>query len=336
MRAAGMQIVLGIDNDEDAKRTFECNFPESSFMMRDIRYVGSEDLENYLPADPTQPLLFLGCAPCQPFTKQNTNRKLGEELRLLLREFGRFVEHFEPTFIFVENVPGIQDTNDETAPFHAFVRLLTKIGYHIAFDTILCQDYGVPQRRKRLVLIASVLGELNFPSATHGPGTEHLEYATVRSAIGDLPPLEAGQSDETVLNHRAAGLAPVNLRRIMATPEGGGRLDWPPELVLNCHNGDYTGHTDVYGRLVWDQPASGLTTRCISLSNGRFGHPVQHRAMSVREAGCLQTFPRNFEFKGSLAAMARQIGNAVPVRVAEVFGNLFVTQWQDYQNEELA
>ena len=141
----------------------------------------------------------------------------------------------------------------------------------------------------------------------------------MRDWIGDLPKIAAGETHPTIPDHRAAGLSAQNLKRIRATREGGGNRDWPDELRLKCHE-DATGYSDVYGRMSWDRPASGLTTRCISYSNGRFGHPEQDRAISVREAACLQTFPMDFQFAGSLSSMARQIGNAVPVRLAKAVG----------------
>jgi len=142
----------------------------------------------------------------------------------------------------------------------------------------------------------------------------------VREWIGDLPPIGAGEEHPTVLHHRAAGLSSLNLQRIKATPEGGGREHWPRRLLAQCHRGGYDGHIDVYSRLSWDAWSSGLTTRCISFSNGRFGHPDQDRALSIREAALLQTFPAEFRFIGSLNSMARQIRNAVPVLLAEAIG----------------
>ena len=133
----------------------------------------------------------------------------------------------------------------------------------------------------------------------------------------------AGQEDPNVYNHRAASLSPLNLSRLRSTPEGGGWRDWPEELRPACHRNGFSGYTDVYGRMRWDAPASGLTTRCISYSNGRFGHPSQDRAISVREAASLQTFPLNFIFTGSLNSMAKQVGNAVPVLLARRFGENF-------------
>jgi DNA (cytosine-5)-methyltransferase 1 len=246
-----------------------------------------------------------------------------------LSHFGRFVRYFRPEFVLVENVPGLQSISEEPGPLPSFLALLRKLDYYVTTGTVDCCDYGVPQKRQRFVLLASNLGTVSLPPKTHGPGTANERFSTVGEWIADLPPLKAGEQCNTVPNHRAANLSIKNLQRIHATPPGGGRLDWPAELVLACHAG-HTGHTDVYGRLRMDQPASALTTRCISLSNGRFGHPIQDRALSVREAASLQTFTRTFQFSGSLNSMARQIGNAVPMLLAQRLGECFVRCAESY------
>jgi DNA (cytosine-5)-methyltransferase 1 len=164
------------------------------------------------------------------------------------------------------------------------------------------------------------LKKIELPSETHGPNTKNIKYSSVRDWISNLPPIDAGKTHSTIPNHQAARLSSINLKRIKLTPEGGNRLSWPKYLWLNCHKNGYKGHTDVYGRMKWDAPATGLTTRCISYSNGKFGHPDQNRAISVREAACLQTFPMDFIFEGNMNSKARQIGNAVPVLLAKVFG----------------
>lgn len=327
---AGMEIVFAIDNDPDADKTFKKNFPNSHFLLKDIKDLTTSDLQSYIDNCKGNPILFSGCAPCQPFTKQNTKRKDKDKRKKLLNEFKRFVEHFKPEYVFVENVPGLQNILDEEGPFKEFLTTLSKLEYHTLYDVIAAKYYGVPQKRSRLILIASRLGKIEFCSATHGPNTKNTKYATVRNWIGDLPPIKAGETDPADTNHRAASLSPTNLERIMALSEGEDRRNWPDHLILVCHSNDYTGHTDVYGRMSWDEPASGLTTRCISLSNGRFGHPEQNRAISVREAACLQTFPRDFIFYGSLNSMARQIGNALPVILAEHFGKNFIKHFKTY------
>lgn len=327
---AGADIVFVIDNDQDAKKTFEANFKNTPFLLKDIKNLTVEDLLPYIEKCQGHPILFSGCAPCQPFTKQNTLRRKIDERKDLLKEFCRFIVHFRPEFIFMENVPGLQKVTSVDGYFPQFLTILEKLQYHILYKIISAQDYGVPQKRRRLVLIASRLGEIEFCQPTHGPGTNNIEYSTVKAWIGDLPPINAGESDSADTIHRAASLSSTNLERVTALSEGEDRRKWPKHLQLTCHSHDYSGHTDVYGRMAWEKPANGLTTRCISLSNGRFGHPEQHRAISVREAACLQTFPRDFVFYGSLNSMARQIGNAVPVLLAERFGNNFVNHMKTY------
>lgn len=319
---AGMKIALGIDRDADASATFKRNFPKAKTLSADIAELPVSDLAKLVPNDPRSPLLFAGCAPCQPFSKQNrAPRDKDDERRPLLLDFLRFIEHFKPELVFVENVPGLQRADG--APLTLFIEMLIRLGYFHDVARVDAVKYGVPQRRLRLVLVASRLGPIAIPPPTHGRGTRR-RIRTVRDAIVHLPPVAAGETHRRIANHQAANLSALNLKRIRATPASGGRLDWPAGLQLTCHSTGHDGHTDVYGRLSWDQPASCLTTRCISLSNGRFGHPVQNRALTVREAACLQTFPRSFRFEGTLQSTARQVGNAVPVKLSEAFGLAFV------------
>jgi DNA (cytosine-5)-methyltransferase 1 len=327
-RAAGLEIRLGIDIDPDAQRTFETNFPEAIFLREDIYALPIETIVPYIVRIPDTINLFCCCAPCQPFSRQNKNPEKRKTEAGLLYEFANFVEYYLPELIFLENVPGIQNVDDNVGPFGDFVAFLKYLGYWLAFDVIESKNYGVPQQRRRLILVASRLGPTSFPRETHGPGTPSPSYSTVWDWISRFPPIAAGQTHPGVPNHRAARLSERNLLRITATPQGGGRFDWPEELMLKCHLGEYHGHTDVYGRMHWNRPASGLTTRCVSLSNGRFGHPEQDRAISVREAASIQTFTDDFIFFGSLNSMARQIGNAVPVLIAEVFGRHFLAHSQ--------
>lgn len=326
LRTAGLDIILGLDKDSDAANTYRFNFPEAAFVEADIRRLPVEALEPYLEDHLGHTLLFSGCAPCQPFSRQNRRGNDKENQASLLYEFLRFVEYYVPDFVFVENVPRLDRATAEgdRQVFADFVESLDNLGYCSSHGVVRAQDYGVPQRRERLVLVGSFGPRVTFPSKTHGPDTLHAEYATVWEWIGDLPAIGAGEEHSEVPNHRAANLSELNMQRIRATPVGGGRRDWPEELRLECHSKGYQGHTDVYGRMHKYRPASGLTTRCISLSNGRFGHPEQDRAISVREAACLQTFSRDFLFHGSLASMARQVGNAVPPLMAQRFGEWVV------------
>jgi DNA (cytosine-5)-methyltransferase 1 len=319
LRRAGLSPKIAVDFDEGALATYSANFPEAAAILDDIRYLATSSIEKYFERDRKNPVLMCACAPCQPFSKQNRHKSPTDERKGLLGSFGRFITRFSPELLLIENVPGIKADADSN-PLFDLLELLDDLGYHYDYDVVMAHDYGVPQSRRRLLLVASLLGPIGLPAPTHGDGLR--PHLTVRDAIEAFPPLAAGQSHEHVENHQAARLSPTNLERIRASRAGGSWNDWPYELRLPCH-ADVAGYTDVYGRMNWDRPAPALTTRCVSYSNGRFGHPVQDRAISVREAAALQTFDHSFKFIGNLASMSKQIGNAVPTRLAEAFGHMF-------------
>lgn len=339
---AGIRHALAIDSCPDATETFQTNFHGVPVINKPIETVDAECIQSYYGKGP-EVRLFCGCAPCQPFTKQKTNTKKErstDERRGLLTYFSAIVHACLPELVFIENVPGMQKvTLEDGGPFSAFIDQLRQDSYSLAFGVIAAQDYGVAQVRRRLVLVASSLGEITLPEPTHGPQRAKA-YVTVRDAIGDLPPVEQGteHADKRKYpNHRAAGLSALNLERIRQTGAKG-RRSWPDGILPNCYakeeNGErYDGHSDCYTRLAWNEPAPGLTTRCISYSNGRFGHPEQDRAITIREAARLQGFPNRFVFTGSLSSMARQIGNAVPVPVARAFGRHFVKHVKTLERE---
>ena len=325
MAAAGMEVVLAVDNDRDAAWTFRANFPSARVLVADIRRLPTRSLDSVVLSSNGHPLLFSACAPCQPFSKQRAATTSEGDKRLgLLGEVLRFVKRYRPELLFVENVPGLVRGDLPQRAFERFIQTITRLGYTEERRVVSAHDYGVPQRRNRLILLASRLGQVGFPERTHGPQALTPRYSTVRDWIGGLPPLAAGTAHPLIPNHRAAALSSINMERVKATPEGGSWPDWPPYLIPKCHQNGIGGHPEVYGRMSWDAPASALTTRCISYSNGRFGHPCQDRAISVREAASLQTFPMNFEFFGSLNAQARQVGNAVPVLLAQRFGEQLI------------
>jgi DNA (cytosine-5)-methyltransferase 1 len=309
-KSSGLRILAGLDIDADAAATFQHNFPEADFLLGDVRGMNVDVLKPII-GERKLPLLFAGCAPCQPFSRQNKTTSRTDPRRSLLKEFARFVEAWLPEYVFIENVPGMQKAK-RGGPLESFQRTLRKLGYYLETGVVPALWYGVPQTRERLVLVASRLAPISIPDPTHGIEENQKPYSTVKDWIDNLPPISAGECHPDDPDHISAALSAVNLQRIQVTPEGGDRRAWPKNLWLDCHK-EYGGHTDVYGRLAWDRPAAGLTTRCISYSNGRFGHPDQHRAISVREAACLQTFPRNYRFSGKLGARAKQIGNALCV-----------------------
>jgi DNA (cytosine-5)-methyltransferase 1 len=317
LKQAGMQIIAGIDHDPDAAATYRQNFPEAQFIERDIRQVDASEVGELLPSG--DEVVFAGCAPCQPFSKQNKAKNDADPRRLLLGEFQRFVSALKPHHVIVENVPGLQRVGRD-GPLADFIDELERLRYTVTWRILHASHYGVPQRRTRFVLLASMdPARARLPTPTHGP--KRLPVTTVRDWMAGLPPLAAGQVDASDPDHAAMALSDQNLRRIAVTPEGGGRESWPHEMRLECHVA-HEGHSDVYGRLAWDRPASAMTTRCLSYSNGRFGHPNENRAISVREAACLQTFPRSFRFSGSITSRGRQIGNAVPPVLAEAVGRV--------------
>lgn len=319
LRAAGMEILGALDCDKDAAATYKLNFPDVKFYRRKIEHFKTSHLSELLSSCGDNQILFSACAPCQPFSRQNRQKSDSDERRNLLTHLHRFIKRFRPHYIFLENVPGLQKVSAKDGPFADFLHLLDRLGYAHDHGVVVSSAYGVPQTRRRLVLLASRVSEISLPKPTHGKKDGYAREISVWDAIKNLPPISAGEVHPKIMNHRAANLSELNLERIRNTPEGGSRKDWPDHLILDCHR-NFDGHADVYGRLCKDRPAPALTTRCTSLSNGRFGHPEQDRAISVREAACIQTFPLEFQFLGTSTSQARQIGNAVPVKLAHAFG----------------
>lgn len=325
---AGIEVQFGLDYNSACQDTYEQN-NGIPYLCKDIsRVTAAELIDNYPILQDNNNLLLVGCAPCQPFSNQRHVAREHAAVNLL-DEFGRLVNGLNPCCVLVENVPGIQKRGQEV--FGRFLDLLNEMHYNVCYDVINAADYGVPQKRKRLVLIASNEFVPEIPEPTHGEGL--LQYATVRDAIDRFPEIQAGESSDMFLNHKCSALSQLNLDRIAATPhDGGSRLDWPPELTLNCHNNGYRGHTDVYGRMQWDEVAPTLTSKCFSLSNGRFGHPDQDRAISLREAASIQSFPDDYQFFGSVQEIGKQIGNAVPVLLAQHLGEYILAQHNMYND----
>ncbi len=325
LRAAGMNIAAGIDFDARAVQTYRLNFPEAVVLQKDVREISEAEIEEIIASRCSGgPLVFSACAPCQPFSRQNRYRSTGDQRASLLDELHRFIRRFLPDYILLENVPGMQKVVD--GPFPKFLELLKSLGYGMSTRVLNAADYGVPQTRRRLVLLAARGHDVNLPPAEFGDGLQ--PYRVVRDAIAKYPPLEHGCRSETVRDHEAARLSDLLYQRISALKPGQDRRSWPKELMLRCHKGT-SGHSDVYGRLDWDKPSVTLTTKCISLSNGRFGHPSQNRAISAREAAAIQTFPDDFTFVGSVWEKGRQIGNAVPVLFAKALGRQIIRSEQD-------
>jgi len=306
----GLPVVAGIDFDSDCRFPYEKN-NQAIFIERDICKVTSSQL-NSLFGDADFKVLA-GCAPCQPFSTyaQRYESEGMDEKWGLLYEFARLAKGTRPDVISMENVP----TVTRHKVFHHFVASLERLGYFVWFDVVDSSEYGVPQNRRRLVLLASKHGEIKMikPSSK--------KPRTVRQVISRLRPLEAGESAPLDKLHISSALSEKNLKRIKVSKPGGTWRDWPKHLVADCHKAE-TGKTypGVYGRMVWDKPAPTITTQCYGFGNGRFGHPEQDRAISLREAALIQSFPRNYQFiphdgEVSFKSLGRMIGNAVPVEL---------------------
>lgn len=317
-KKAGIDVLAGIDIEKAYKKTYEENNPGSKFINADISNLQPEDLEKELKIVPNMDnLVFVGCSPCQYYTTIQTDKSKSVKGKLLLEEFKRFVVYFKPAYIFIENVPGIETKSG--SPLLLFKDLLASLGYFFDDEIINSVEYNVPQNRKRYVLVASRISqEIKVPKGNKK------NIKTVRSAIGKLPTITAGFRDKTKTKHWAAKLHPINLKRLQNTPKNGGtRLHWKDnqELQLECYKGKDSTFSDVYGRLFWDLPSPTITTKFFSISNGRFGHPEQDRALSLREGATLQSFPKSYVFySDSFAITARMIGNAVPPELSKRIG----------------
>ncbi len=315
---AGIAVKLGIDLDESCRHPYESNNLGAKFLRQDISKIDAKEISGaWKNADIR---VLAGCAPCQPFSSytQGQDWKRRDQWGLLLA-FAKLAIKTKPHIVTMENVPDLARHN----VFAVFRRSLEAHGFSIAWDVLDCRKYGIPQSRRRLVLIASRLGVPELPRPTHAKPDS---WKTVREAIGALPAIAAGSSDPSDALHVSSNLSPINLARIAASKPGGTWRDWPAHLVAPCHKRE-SGSTypGVYGRMSWDLPSPTITGQCYGFGNGRFGHPKQHRAISLREAAILQTFPRNYSFVPSgsrigMASIGQLIGNAVPPRMAKVIG----------------
>lgn len=309
----GFLIACGYDIDEACRFPFEEN-NAAPFVRRDVAEIDHVELAREFSSE--LPRILIGCAPCQPFSRYSQGRE--DPKWRLLRDFARLVVDVEPDIVTMENVPQLTRFKDGRV-FDDFVETLRAAGYRVRWMVAKCPDFGVPQDRSRLVLIGSKHGEPGLPERTHVPD----DYATVSQTIGDMPPLTAGQANAVDRLHCASGLSELNLRRIRASQPGGTWRDWPPNLVAECHRKDTgCGYASVYGRMRWDRPSPTITTQFYGFGNGRFGHPEQDRALSLREGAMLQTFPCDYAFVRPgepfhFAKIGRMIGNAVPVRLAQ-------------------
>jgi len=331
MQEAGVQILAGIDFDENCKSTYEANIHGAEFIHADVFDLEEDALQKKLSLSKNDDeLILIGCSPCQFWSLIYTDKTKSNKSKNLLVEFRRFVEYFNPGYVVVENVPGVLKRKAESG-LEEFIEWLTENKYKVHFDVHEVSNYGVPQHRKRFTLIANrvTLDELL-------PVVSLEKKITVRDVIGEhngFQKVSHGHKDPSTFLHTVAGLEKVNLDRLAVTPkDGGGRMAYVDDETLapKCHKGKKDRFRDVYGRMWWDKPSPTITTRFFSLSNGRFGHPEEDRAISLREGAVLQSFPKTYVFKAnSIANTAKMIGNAVPPKYATAIGIAIV---QNHKN----
>lgn len=325
MQQAGIKILAGIDFDESCKETYESNIKGAEFIHADVFELREEDLENNLSLKKNDDeLVLIGCSPCQFWSIINTDKNKSEKSKDLLKEFRRFVQHLTPGYVVVENVPGVLRRKTESG-LEDFIDWLKENKYKVHFNVHEVNNYGVPQHRRRFTLIANrVTKEELEPIKAKG------KKLTVRDVLGvenGFPKVEAGHKDQTSFLHTVAGLKEINIKRLNLTEkDGGNRLSYADsDLAPECHKGDNVNFKDSYGRMWWDKPSPTITTKFFSISNGRFAHPEENRAISLREGAVLQSFPKNYIFKTtSIANTARMIGNAVPPKYAQAIGKAII------------
>jgi DNA (cytosine-5)-methyltransferase 1 len=320
LKKAGFEVVTAVEKEKLTAKTYAVNHDEVKLFTKDIRKIVSAD---FLPPNQKTVDLVAGCPPCQGFSRvrrRNRSRARPDKRNGLLREFQRVVEDLRPTCVFMENVPGIE----LDFRFKAFVVKLEKLGYQVTMEIVNLADYGVPQRRTRVVLLAGKGFGIALPRPSR-------KSRTVREAIKSLErPSESKNPLHKLITTHTAEV----MERIRAVPKNGGsRSSWPEDLRLECHNA-CNGFKDVYGRMAWDEPAPTITGGCTNASKGRFLHPRQNRVITLFEAAILQTFPRRFHFDLSRGrgAVAEMIGNALPPLFAARVGAAIVKALDAHRN----
>jgi DNA (cytosine-5)-methyltransferase 1 len=308
MKQAGFKVIAAVEIDKDSIDTYRLNHPEVKIFNQDIRTVDTSEIKKLLKGKPLQ--LLAGCPPCQGFSSvRRLNRKepIQDERNDLILEFLRFVKELEPLTIMMENVPGLK--NYEL--YRYFIDELKRLGYDPDDDVKDVQDFEVPQRRKRLVVVGSQLGTLKIAD---GSKKKH----TVKHQIGNLKKreLKKDKVHQIVASHTEKIQKMIEL----IPKDGGSRTDLPEEYILECHKKANVGFNDVYGRLRWNDFSSTITGGCLNPSKGRFLHPEENRCITAREAALLQTFPIDYKFPENISktSIAKLIGNALPPKFSEI------------------
>lgn len=335
----GFPVKVAIDIDKNASESFKVNFPDCKVFASDITYLSGKELLKAGNFKKGKEVVLIACPPCQGFSNaRRKSQRLTDPRNKLIYEFLRIVEEIKPFAFVLENVPGLANGIGKGL-FLQILQRLHRLGYQTVYDVINAADYGVPQKRKRLIVLGTNDSDirLSFPKQTNTDpliSADLKAWNTVRTTIVDLPEIRPGEKNEKDPMHVSAGLSDINIKRLKQTPQDGGdRTSWSEELVLECHK-KTSGHKDVYGRMKWDFPSPTITGGCAMISKGRFGHPEQNRAISLREAARLQTFPDNFKFVGNFGHIAEQIGNAVPPLLAKRAAEALLKSIEELKTEK--
>ncbi|WHZ36520.1 DNA cytosine methyltransferase [Sagittula sp. MA-2] len=339
LEMAGFTVLAGNDLFEAAGKTFEATHPNAKFFGEPIQDLKIDKLLRDIELEKGELTVLVGGPPCQAYSVYNHQRGMHDERAQLFRQYLRVVEALNPEWIVMENVAGIFSIGGGEA-VHAIETELRALGYNVEYQIMRAEQYGVPQERRRVVFIGNRIGApIRHPQPTHGPGLEPL--VTIADAISDLPPLENGEDPGVqkypvepkteyqralrgnaveVSCHAAPRLGKVNVERLAHIPPGGSWRDIPFDLLpAGMKRAKRSDHTKRYGRMTWDGQACTILTKC-DIHWGAYLHPEQDRAISVREAARLQSFPDSFEFVGSKTEQYVQVGNAVPPLLGKAIG----------------
>ncbi len=324
LKQAGFKVVSAVENNDIAAETFRHNNKDAVIFEQDIRFVSGKEILKQCKLNRGELDLLAGCPPCQGFSSLTLKYNENDERNSLISEVSRLILELEPKAVMVENVPGIIDKGH---PFlDKFIKTIEKQGYIVNYDVLQVADFGVPQDRRRFVLLAGKGFEIKIPKATHSKtGKNGLpKWKTVKEAFTGLEEPISLKSSISYGGPRkfnwnvTRDTAPINIERLKYLKPGGPRFDIPDHLRPKCHKGKNSGFGNVYSRMAWDDTSPTITGGCTTLSKGRFGHPEKLRTISVREAARLQTFPDEFEFATDFVDHACQIiGNALPCDFAK-------------------
>ncbi len=326
LRAAGFQVGAAVEIDATAAKTYRANHRKTTLLEQDIRDVSAEA---FLEAAGGQPALIAGCAPCQGFCSLTSKYQREDPRNGLVLDMLRIIKGVRPMAVMMENVPGLLGRGKNV--FEEFVTGLRALGYMPHWRILQMADYGVPQSRRRLILLAGRGFMIPFPDATHSRTEMKGKrlWIPLRDAIGEITAATRlsmtrrnGGGPQDYNWHVVRDLQPQTKARLKAAIPGSSWLSVDETLRPECHRDGYRGFTNVYGRMSWDETAPTITTGCTTPAKGRFGHPDRRRTtISVREAAILQTFPLRYRFKTDhIDQVCNMVGNAVPPLFARAVG----------------